>query len=389
MVKTKTRVKADLKKYTMFIAFIVVVLIFQIWTKGVLLVPQNVTNLIQQNSYVLILAIGMLMCIITGGNIDLSVGSVVALVGAITAKMCIDGTASPVISILVALLIGIAAGAIAGYLIAYLNVPSFITTLAGMLIYRGLTLTILSGRTLSPYPAAYQVISTGFIPDLFHHPSLHMTSLLIGILCCPVILFFAIKKRREQKAHHAVASKLPIFILQQVLICGIVILLTYWLALYEGIPNVLILLVVMYLVYSFFTNNTVMGRHLYALGGNAKAARLSGIKTKRLLFAAFTNMGFLAAVAGVVFSGRLNAATPKAGNSFEMDAIAACYIGGASSSGGVGTVSGAIIGALLMGVLNNGMSIIGINVDMQQVIKGIVLLIAVVFDTVSKGKEKK
>lgn len=384
-----SKLRGNARKYTMFIAFAVIILVFQIWTDGVLLVPQNVTNLIQQNCYVVILAVGMLMCIITGGNIDLSVGSVAGVVGAVSAKLCIEGSASPALAILVSLVIGILVGALAGALIAYLGVPSFITTLAGMLTYRGLTQAILSGRTLSPFPAGYQIISTGFIPDFLHVSGIHMTSVVIGLICCPIILFFQIRKRRESKAHHTKVSSLGVFILQQIVLCGAAILLTYWLALYEGIPNVLILLLILIGLYSFFTNHTVMGRHLYAMGGNAKAADLSGVKTKRLLFLAFVNMGFLASLAGIVFAGRLNAATPKAGTGFEMDAIAACYIGGASSSGGVGTVAGAVIGALIMGVLNNGMSIIGIDTDWQSVIKGIVLLVAVVFDTCSKNKNQR
>lgn len=389
MTSTKIDLKSAAKKYVMYIAFAVIVIVFQIWTDGVLLVPQNVTNLIQQNSYILILAVGMLLCIIAGGHIDLSVGSVAALVGALSAKLCINGNASPALAIVMSLALGLVAGAITGYLVAYLNIASFIVTLAGQLIYRGLTLVILAGRTLSPFPEGYQLISTGFIPDFFNVPGIHMTSVVIGILICPIILFVQIKGRREKIAHHTQVPKLPVFIVQQLLICGAVVFLAYWLALYEGIPAVLVLLLVLIGIFSFVTNQTVMGRHLYAMGGNAKAAALSGVKTKLLLFLAFVNMGVLSALAGIVFSGRLNAATPKAGTEFAMDAISACYIGGASSSGGIGTVGGAIVGGLIMGVLNNGMSILGINVDWQQVIKGVVLLLAVLFDTYSKNKVKK
>ena len=379
----------NIRKYTIYIAFFVIAGMFQIFTNGVLLKPQNVNNLIQQNSYVLILATGMLLCIITGGNIDLSVGSVVAFIGAISAKLCIVGPVGPVATIAIALLIGIAIGAMNGYFIAYQNVPSFITTLAGMLIFRGLTLVVLAGRTLAPFPPAYQIISTGFLPDFFFFEGLHFTSIVIGILICPFILFFQIKNRREKIKFNVTIQPLPFFILKQIFICAVVFLFAFWLAMYEGIPSVLLLLVCLYLVYEFFTTKTVPGRHLYALGGNRLAAALSGIKTKRLLFFAFTNMGFLSAVAGIVFAGRLNAATPKAGSGFELDAIAACYIGGASSTGGVGVVSGAIIGSLIMGLLNNGMSIMGINVDWQQAIKGVVLLIAVLLDISFRNKSSK
>jgi putative multiple sugar transport system permease protein len=379
----------NLRKYTIYIAFFVIVAMFQILTNGVLLKPQNVNNLIQQNSYVLILAIGMLLCIITGGNIDLSVGSVVAFIGAVSAKLCVVGNVGPGTTTVIVLLIGIGIGAVNGYFIAYRSVPSFIATLAGMLIFRGLTLVTLAGRTLAPFPRPYQIISTGFLPDLFLFEGLHFTSVVVGAIICPFILFFQIKSRREKKNFNVSIQSLPAFVLKQIVICVVILLFAFWLARYEGIPSVLFLLVGLYAVYEFFTTKTVPGRHLYALGGNRVAAALSGIKTKRLLFFAFTNMGFLAAVAGVVFAGRLNAATPKAGSGFELDAIAACYIGGASSTGGVGVVSGAIIGGLIMGLLNNGMSIMGVNVDWQQAIKGVVLLIAVLLDISFRNKSSK
>jgi putative multiple sugar transport system permease protein len=388
MNNLKETVRNNMRQYALLMAFSAIIIVFQIWTNGILLRPQNVTNLIQQNSYILILAIGMLMCIISGGHIDLSVGSVAGFIGSVTAKLCINGDMNPWLAILIGLLIGLAIGAVSGYFIAYRQVPSFIVTLAGMLVYRGLSLATLAGRTLAPFPAAYQIISTGFLPDFFNYPGLHLTSILVGVLICPVIVFIQLKDRAEMKKHEAKIPSLGLFIAKQVALCGVVLLFCYWLALYSGIPSILVLLAVIFFIYNFFTSQTVYGRHLYAMGGNKKAAELSGINTKRLLFAAFVNMAFLSALSGVVFAGRLNAATPKAGSGWELDAIAACYIGGASASGGVGTVGGAIIGGLIMGVLNNGMSIVGINVDWQQVIKGIVLLIAVLFDTYSKNRAK-
>ena len=378
----------NLRQYGLFFAFFAIVVIFQFWTNGILLKPQNVTNLIQQNSYILILAIGMLLTIVAGGHIDLSVGSVGAFIGSITAKLCIVGNMNPWLAIAVGLLAGLAIGALSGYFIAYQNVPSFIVTLAGMLVYRGLALATLAGRTLAPFPAEYQIVSTGFLPDLFNYPNLHLTSVLIGVLLCPIIIFFEIQERRKKQKHDAKIIPLPLFILKQLVLSGITILFTYWLALYRGIPSILVLLAVIFLIYNFFTTQTVYGRHLLAMGGNRKAAELSGIKTKKLLFFAFVNLAFLTAVSGIVFAGRLNAATPKAGHGWELDAIAACFIGGASSSGGYGTVGGAVVGGLIMGVLNNGMSIMGINVDWQQVIKGVVLLIAVMIDLFSKNKGK-
>jgi len=388
MNKLKETLQNNMRQYALPLAFGAIIVVFQIWTNGILLKPQNVTNLIQQNSYILILAIGMLLTIISGGHIDLSVGSVAGFIGSITAKLCIVGDVNPWTAIFIGLLTGVVIGAVSGYFIAYRNVPSFIVTLAGMLVYRGLSLATLAGRTLAPFPAAYQIVSTGFLPDFFNYPDIHMTSVLIGALVCLVIVFFQLRERAEMKKNEAKLTPFPLFTTKLITLCGVVLLFCYWLALYRGIPSILVLLTVIYLIYNFFTTQTVYGRHLYAMGGNKKAAELSGIKTKRLLFFAFVNLSFLAAVSGIVFAGRLNAATPKAGNGWELDAIAACYIGGASASGGFGTIGGAIIGGLIMGVLNNGMSILGIDVDWQHVIKGIVLLIAVLFDTYSKNKVK-
>ena len=378
----------NMRKYALALAFVAIIIVFQIWTNGILLKPQNVTNLIQQNSYILILAIGMLITIVSGGHIDLSVGSVAGFIGSVTAKLCIAGSMNPWVAIAIGLLLGIVTGMISGYFIAYRNIPSFIVTLAGMLVYRGLSLATLAGRTLAPFPSDYQIISTGFLPDFFNYPGLHLTSILVGVLVSIVIVFFQFRSRNETRKHEADLESLPIFIGRQIFLAGTVMLFCYWLALYSGIPTILVLLAVIYIIYDFFTTKTVYGRHLYAMGGNRKAAELSGIKTKKLLFFAFVNLAFLTAVSGIVFAGRLNAATPKAGSGWELDAIAACYIGGASSVGGSGSVGGAILGGLIMGVLNNGMSIMGIDVDWQHVIKGIVLLIAVLFDVYSKNKVK-
>ncbi len=387
MEKIKEMIKGNIRQYAMFFALLLVTLLFGITTKGVLLVPQNVSNLIQQNSYILILAMGMLLCIL-GGKFDLSVGSVAAFVGAISAVFAIKMQMSPLLSIVLGLLLGAAIGAFQGFWIAYMNVPAFIVTLAGMLMFRGLTLVVLAGRTLAPFPVSYQIISSGFLPDVFHIPGVHFTSIIIGLILCPIILVSMLSKRAKRKKHGLRLTSIPVFIIQVVLALSLLMFITYWFALYKGLPTVLLLLLGLFILYTFITQKTVNGRHLYALGGNEKAAMLSGVKTKKIIFLAYTNMGLLSALAGIVFAGRLNAATPRAGTGFELDAIAACFIGGASSSGGIGTVAGAMVGALLMGVLNNGMSILGVNVDWQQTIKGAVLLIAVIFDVYSKSKSR-
>lgn len=388
-LELKNRFMAHLKQNAMIIALIFIVILFQITTDGILLKPLNVTNLILQNSYILVLAIGMLLCILSGGNIDLSVGSVAAFVGAISATLSVTFGMSTVPTIIISLLVGAAVGVWQGYWIAYVRIPAFIATLAGMLVFRGLTMVILKGRTLAPYPVSYQKIASGFIPDIIGDGSgLHLTTVLIGVIFSLIYIYMRIKSRQSKKQFNFEVSSTLSFILITTAIVVTINLFTVWLALYKGIPNVLVLLATLVIVYSFLTNKTIIGRHIYAFGGNEKAARLSGVKTNRVLFGVYVNMAILAALAGIIFSGRLNAATPKAGTLFELDAIAACYIGGASATGGIGTIIGAIIGGLIMGVLNNGMSIMGVSIDWQQAIKGMVLLSAVAFDVYSKKRTK-
>lgn len=390
MNSMRTTFRNNLKQYMMLVALVALVIAFQVLTKGVLLKPMNVSNLIFQNAYVVILAVGMLLCILTGGNIDLSVGSVVALVGACAGTFIITWGWNPHLSILICLGIGLMIGVWQGFWIAYVRIPAFIVTLSGMLVFRGLTLIVLSGLTLAPFPPAYLAYSTGYVPDLF--PALQLfgvrntTSLLVGVLIAIIFCVTQVMGYLGRKNKGYAVESIWALIVKMAVISPAVVWLFYILASYRGIPMVLIIVGIVLLAYSYFTSHTVMGRHLYALGGNEKAARLSGVKTKRLLFLAYVNMAFLAAVAGIVFAARLNSASPQAGQSFELDAIGACFLGGASAYGGVGTVGGTLIGALFMGVLNNGMSIMGISSNVQQVVKGLVLLVAVAADAISKNK---
>lgn len=388
MEKVKGIFKNNIRQYGMIIALVLITVLFQILTEGILLKPLNVTNLVLQNSYILVLAIGMLLCILTG-NIDLSVGSVAAFVGAVSAVFCAQMNMPVWLTIILSLLIGGLIGAWQGFWIAYVRIPAFIVTLAGMLIFRGLTMVILKGQTIAPFPESYQMISSGFIPDVFGAPNLHITTLIIGVLISILFVWSEARKRRNTQKYNFEVISNGMFVAKMIVIIIVVNAFALWLARYKGIPNVFILLAILILVYSFITQRTVAGRHVYAFGGNEKAAKLSGVKTNRVLFWVYVNMSVLAALAGIVFAGRLNAATPKAGVNFEMDAIAACYIGGASASGGIGTVTGAIIGGLIMGILNNGMSIMGLSIDWQQAIKGTVLLLAVAFDIYTKNKVKK
>lgn len=371
----------------MLIALVFIVALFQILTEGILLRPLNITNLVLQNSYILILAIGMLLVIITG-NVDLSVGSVVALVGAVAANLMIKHNMPVIPVILISLLIGGLVGAWHGFWIAFVKIPAFIVTLSGMLLFRGLTLVILKGQTLAPFEKSYQILSSGFITDIFGGQKYHITTLLIGLIFSAIYIFFEMRDRKDKLKYNFNVISVNFLFIKIALVILAINLSTYSLAAYRGIPNVLVLLFVLVLIYSFIANKTIVGRYIYALGGNAKAARLSGIMTDKVLFWVYVNMGVLTALAGIVFSGRLNAAMPRAGTGFELDAIAACYIGGASASGGIGTIIGAIIGGLVMGVLNNGMSILGVGIDWQQAIKGLVLLVAVAFDAYTKSRSK-
>jgi putative multiple sugar transport system permease protein len=373
------------RQYGMLIALIAITLFFQVVTNGTLLQPLNITNLILQNSYIVVMALGMLL-VIVAGHIDLSVGSVAAFTGAVAAVMMVEYEIHPILAILACLLIGAAIGAVQGFWVAYMKIPAFIVTLAGMLVFRGLTLVFLQGQSIGPFPVGFQRLSSGFIPDIFGATGPHITTLLLGAVLSAVLVYLDVRARNNQRKFNFPVTPFPLFILKNLATITAIMALCYLMASYKGLPNVLIALFVLIAFYTFVTNRTVIGRRIYALGGNEKAAKLSGVHTSRLTFYTFINMGVLAALAGMIFAARLNSATPKAGTGFELDVIAAAFIGGASASGGVGTVIGAVIGAFVMGVMNNGMSIVGIGVDWQQAIKGLVLLFAVFFDVYNKNK---
>lgn len=375
----------NLRQYGMFIALAFIMILFQILTEGILLKPLNVTNLILQNSYILVLAVGMVLVIITG-HIDLSVGSVVAFIGAISAVLMVNMNIPTWLAVPACLLLGAVVGAWQGFWVAYIKIPAFIVTLAGMLLFRGLTLLVLQGQSIAPFPESFQAISSGFVPDIFGSSSLHWLTLLAGMALSLIYVFYEWRDRQNRQKYQFTVIPLRFLVVKVALVLASVNGFSYILAAYEGIPNLLLIMFGLVAVYVFVTNKTVMGRRVYALGGNEKAAGLSGVKTRWVTFWVFVNMGVLSALAGLIYAARLNAATPKAGVMFELDAIAACFIGGASAYGGVGTVIGAIIGGLVMGVMNNGMSLLGLGVDWQQAIKGLVLLLAVGFDIWSKNK---
>ena len=390
MGSVKDFLRSNVRQYAMLIALVVIMLFFQVATEGVLLVPMNVTNLVLQNAYVFILAIGMTLCILTGGNIDLSVGSIVAFVGALSGTFIITMKMSVGAGIALSLLVGLAIGIWQGFWIAYVRLPSFIITLAGQLLFRGLTVFMLKGLTIGPFPEFFQKISSGFVPDLLggEEAGINVTALVAGAAVAALYVLAQSRQRVYRRRNGYESTPTSLFLVKVVLVVGVIALAAFWLASYRGIPIIFIIIGILIVAYSFFTSRTVPGRYLYAMGGNEKAAQLSGINTNRVLFFAYVNMGVMAAIAGIAVSSRLNASSPLAGQNFELDAIAACFIGGASATGGIGTIVGAIIGALVMGVLNNGMSIMGIGSDIQMVVKGLVLLLAVAFDVLSKRKAR-
>ncbi|MDL2310947.1 sugar ABC transporter permease [Peptostreptococcaceae bacterium OttesenSCG-928-C18] len=384
--KSLSNFNFDFRKYAMFIALVAIAIFFQISTDGVLLKPMNVSKLIMQNSYILILAIGMLPCILTG-NIDLAVGSILGMVSAIAGTLLVEKGFSVPATILICLVIGILVGAWQGMWIAYVRVPAFIVTLAGMLIFKGITMVILNGNTLAPFPESYQYLASGFVPEISKIGGFSVSSIIIAVILIAFLVFNDFNKRKQDLKYNLETMSFNRFLLKIILEIAIVLFALYWMNIYKGIPFILVILTVLVAIYTFITQRTTLGRSIYAFGGNERATKLSGINTNRVFFLTYVNMGILAALAGIVFSARLNAAAPSAGSGLELDAIAACYIGGASASGGVGTIVGAIIGGLVMGILNNGMSIMGIGIDWQQAIKGLVLLIAVAFDIISRRKK--
>ncbi|MFJ9346041.1 multiple monosaccharide ABC transporter permease [Streptomyces sp. NPDC101237] len=377
--------RRNMRQYGMLIALGLIVVLFAVWTDGDLLLPRNVSNLVLQNSYILILAIGMMMVIIAG-HIDLSVGSLTAFVGAFAAVLTVDhGMAWP-LALVLCLAMGAVAGAAQGVLIAYFGIPSFIVTLAGMLLFRGLTEILLQGQTIGPFPGGLQKLGNGFLPEVGPHTNYHNITLLLGALLIAAVVRQEFRDRRRQQEFALDVPPTRLFLLKLTALIAAILVLTMLLASYKGAPIVLIVLGVLVVGYGYVMRNAVFGRHIYAIGGNLPAAKLSGVKDKKVSFYVFLNMGVLAALAGLVVAARLNAASPKAGDGFELEAIASSFIGGASMSGGVGTILGAIIGGLVLGVLNNGMNLLSVGTDWQQVIKGLALLAAVGFDVWNKRK---
>ncbi|MGG5339280.1 amino acid or sugar ABC transporter permease [Enterococcus pernyi] len=382
----KEKILDIFSKYSMVIILVALLIAFQLMTGGIFLRPLNITNIVLQNSHILILAAGMLLVVLLG-YVDLSVGSVMAFVGAMAGMLMVNNNISPWLAVPLCLLVGGVIGAWQGFWVAYVGIPAFIVTLAGLLMFRGLTQVVLGGQSLAPFPGGFQKISTGYLPDIFGVPGMHLLTLILGVVLAVSLVFAQWRARARRKENLFEVPSMNAFLIKAALTIVLVLGLSYIFASYQGFPVILIILGVIVGIYGFLTNRTVAGRQIYATGGNLKAAQLSEIKTKKITFWVFVNMGVMAALAGLILAARLNAATPQAGTSLELDAMASVYFGGASTSGGIGTITGAIVGGLVMGVLNNGMSIMGVGVDWQQAIKGLILLLAVVLDIYNKKRK--
>ncbi len=380
-----SRLVGSLRQSGIVVAFVAIVALFAVLTHGDLLLPNNITNLVLQYTYILVLAIGMVIVII-GGHIDLSVGAVLALAGAVSAVLVIKHGQPWWVGVLAAIGVGLLVGAWQGFWVAFVGIPAFITTLAGMLLFRGMTWGVLHNVSLSGFPKEYQYIGNGFINGLIGGNGYDLFTLVIFAVALVGYAFGAFRARGARLAYNQPVASLPVFALKILAVSAVVMWFAWQLAHARGLPYVLIILGGFVIVYTVVTTRTVFGRHVYAIGGNLAAATLSGVKVKWVNFGIMLNMGFLSGVAGVLFSARLNGAQPAAGLGFELDAIAACFIGGAAVTGGVGRVTGAIVGGLVMAVLSNGMLLLGWPLGTQQIIKGLVLVVAVAFDVLNKRR---
>lgn len=379
-----------LRKYTMIIALVVVFVLFAALTNGRLIYAQNLSNLMLQNGYVLVMACGMLLCILTGGNIDLSIGSVICLVGGLAAVMISDMAVNPILTIVICLIVGLLVGIWQGYWIGYVRIPPFITTLGGMFIFRGLGRLVLDNKTVAIQDSTFLNIFTAYIniPGLDDGETV-VSALIVGVVAAVYIILNTVKNRRDRAKNGYRQNSAAADYLKAIIIAALILAYCYMLSQYRGISVMLVWVVAICLIYNFITAKTAFGRYFYAVGGNEKATKLSGINTNKIYFIAYANMGLLAGLCGLLNAARVGSVNGNTGTSFEMDAIGACFIGGASAYGGSGTIGGVVIGALLLGVINMGMSIMGIGDSWQYVVKGGVLLLAVIFDVVTSRKSGK
>jgi len=378
-------IKTNIRNYSMFLMLVLILIVFAVLTGGINLSSRNVSNIFMQNSYILTLAAGMVLVIIVG-NIDLSVGSIAAFTGAIAVMTYNSGVSLP-LTVVITMIAGVGIGIFQGFWIAFMKIPAFIVTLSGMLLWRGLTYVLTDVTPISLADNNFRVITSGFVSiEALTMDGTHYFAWVVGLALSLIFVLWSIKVRRTKLKRGFEILPMSAFILKNVLVVGMIALLSWKFADFRGVPIVVIVLSVVVGILTFVTNRTVIGRYIYAVGGNSRSAKLSGINSEMVVFVVHVIMGSLAGLAGLVFAGYMNSAIPNAGELFELDAIAACFIGGASASGGIGTIIGAIVGGLVMGVINNGMSLMNIGADWQYVVKALVLLLAVFYDIYTRRK---
>lgn len=387
----RTMIRSNLRDYAMYIALVAIMIIFSIFTNGNFISSRNIANLLNQTGYIAVLAVGMTLIIVIR-HIDLSVGFLSGFLGAIAAVLLTQVHLPVWLTILLVMVLGAAAGFLTGLPVATLGIPAFVSSLAGWLIYRGaIMLTTASTGTIIVPNEGFNALGNGYIPELFPFenflPGLHKTTLFIGLIAVIFMVVSQIMDRRRKQQYHFDVLSMPLFILQQVLLALVIGYITWILAGYNGLSWTFVIMMLVVFVYDFMARKTVLGRHIFAVGGNPEAAELSGISVKKVTLFVFSSMGFLSAIAGILFTARLKSATPQAGTLFEMDAIASCYIGGVSASGGVGSITGSLIGALVYMSLMNGMNLMGTDISLQYIIRGLVLVGAVIFDVVSRKRK--
>lgn len=386
--EAKQLIKENIREYGMYIALAVIMLIFTITTDGLFISSRNISNLINQTGYIAVLAVGMTLIIVIK-HIDLSVGFAAGFMGAVAAILLTRAGVPVIFTIIIVLAIGILIGLFNGFLVATMGIPAFVATLAGMLIFRGALLLITEGSGTIVVPnKAFNAIGNGFIPDIAHIEGIHLLTVIIGILTIFLYAWSAFNTRKNKLKYNFQVVSMNMFFVQLVFVSAIIAYITWILAGYNGLSWTVVIVIVVVAIYHYITTQTVLGRHIYAVGGNIEAAKLSGINVKKITYIVFASMSMLAALSGILFTSRLQSASTTAGTLFELDAIAAAYVGGVSADGGVGKVTGSIIGALVMSSLISGMNLMGVGISYQYIIRGAVLVIAVIFDVKTRNKSK-
>lgn len=387
----RTMLRRNLREYAMYIALVAIMIIFSIFTNGNFISSRNIANLLNQTGYIAVLAVGMTLIIVIR-HIDLSVGFLAGFLGAVAAVLMTQVHLNAWLTILLVLVLGAAAGFVTGFPVATLGIPAFVSSLAGWLIYRGaLMLTTAATGTIIVPNEDFNALGNGYIPELLPLdnilPGLHKTTLLIGLIAIIIMIVTQFLDRKRKQQYHFDVLSMPMFILKLVLLSLVIAYITWILAGYNGLSWTFVIMMLVVFVYDFLARKTVLGRHIFAVGGNPEAAELSGINVKKITLFVFASMGLLSALAGILFTARLKSATPQAGTLFELDAIAACYIGGVSAAGGIGSITGSLVGALVYMSLMNGMNLMGTDISLQYIIRGLVLVGAVIFDVTSRKRK--